>query len=124
MTNQIKCSRCNHKYDINDDEIYIYFGYNKLNERFKCCVKCRTQCKLQHKQYYQNNIDKIKEYRKEYNKFYYQNNKEQIKQHKEEYRKRKNKEKKQMINDNTIYKQIVVKDIIPKFMDIKKYKNN
>ena len=27
-----------------------------------------------------------------------------------------------MINDNTIYKQIVVKDIIPKFMDIKNTK--
>ena len=122
MTNQIICNRCKHKYDIHDDEIQIYFGYNKLNERFKCCVKCRTQCKLQSTQYYQNNMDKIKEYQKEYGKFYYQNNKEQIKQYKEEYRQKKNKDKKQMINDNTIDNLVVVKDIIPRFTDIKNTK--
>ena len=118
MTNQIICNRCKHKYDINDDEIKIHFGYNKLNERLKCCVKCRNQCKLQHKQYYQNNMDKIKEY----HKLYYQNNKEQIKQYKEEYRQKKNTEKKQMINDNTIDKLVVVKDIMPSFIDLKKKK--
>ena len=122
MTNQIICNRCKHKYDINDDEIKIHFGYNKLNERLKCCVKCRNQCKLQHKQYYQNNMDKIKEHGREYGKFYYQNNKEQIKQYKEEYRQKKNTEKKQMINDNTIDKLIVVKDIMPSFTDLKKVK--
>ena len=122
MTNQIICNRCKHKYDINDDEIKIHFGYNKLNERFKCCVKCRTQCKLQHKQYYQNNIDKLKEYHKEYGKIYYQNNKEQIKQYDKEYRQKKNTEKQQMINDNTIDKLVVVKDIMPSFLDEKKPK--
>ena len=118
MTNQIICNRCKHKYDINDDEIKIHFGYNKLNERFKCCVKCRNQCKLHHKQYYQNNIDKLKEY----DKIYYQNNKEKIKQHDKEYRQKKNTEKKQMINDNTIDKLVVVKDIMPSFIDLKKKK--
>ena len=37
----IKCAMCKCKY-INDDEhIKTDFGYNRLNERFKCCVKCR-----------------------------------------------------------------------------------
>ena len=39
----IKCSTCKCKY-INDDEhIKIDFGYNRLKERFKCCVKCRNR---------------------------------------------------------------------------------
>ena len=37
----IKCSKCWCKY-INDDEhIKQDFGYNRLEERFKTCVKCR-----------------------------------------------------------------------------------
>ena len=41
--NYIKCSRCTCKY-INDDEhIRKDFGYNRLNERCKCCVKCRDK---------------------------------------------------------------------------------
>ena len=39
----IKCSKCKCKY-INDDEhIKADFGYNRLNERFKTCTKCRTK---------------------------------------------------------------------------------
>ena len=39
----IKCSKCKCKY-INDDEhIKADFGYNRLNERYKTCVKCRTK---------------------------------------------------------------------------------
>ena len=39
----IKCSRCHMKF-INDDEhIKTDFGYNRLNERYKQCVKCRSQ---------------------------------------------------------------------------------
>ena len=39
----IKCSKCKCKY-INDDEhIKKDFGYNRLNERYKTCVKCRTK---------------------------------------------------------------------------------
>ena len=39
----IKCSRCKCKY-INDyDNIKTNFGYNRLNLRFKTCVKCRTK---------------------------------------------------------------------------------
>ena len=41
--NYIKCSRCTCKY-INDDEhIKKDFGYNRLNERFKTCSKCRDK---------------------------------------------------------------------------------
>ena len=37
----IKCSRCHMKF-INDDEhIKNDFGYNRLNERYKNCIKCR-----------------------------------------------------------------------------------
>ena len=43
----IKCSKCKCKY-INDDEhIKDDFGYNRLNERFKTCVKCRSKNKKQ-----------------------------------------------------------------------------
>ena len=39
----IKCSRCKCKY-INDyDNIKTNFDYNRLNLRFKTCVKCRTK---------------------------------------------------------------------------------
>ena len=42
----IKCSRCKCKY-INDDiHIKIDFGYNRLNERLKTCVKCRDNGKI------------------------------------------------------------------------------
>ena len=39
----IKCSRCKCKY-INDNEhIKHDFGYNRLEERYKTCVKCREK---------------------------------------------------------------------------------
>ena len=41
----IKCSCCKSNY-INDNETIIKnFGYNKLKERFKTCVKCKDQKK-------------------------------------------------------------------------------
>ena len=41
----IKCSKCKCKY-INDDEhLQIDFGFNRLNVRYKCCVKCRKHYK-------------------------------------------------------------------------------
>ena len=40
-TKYIMCSKCHMKF-INDDEhIKIDFGYNRLNERYKNCKKCR-----------------------------------------------------------------------------------
>ena len=39
----IKCSNCKCKF-INDDEhIETDFGYNRLNERYKTCVRCRAK---------------------------------------------------------------------------------
>jgi len=38
----IKCARCRCKYINGDEHIKNDFGYNRLNERFKTCNKCRT----------------------------------------------------------------------------------
>ena len=65
----IKCSRCHMKF-INDDEhIKNDFGYNRLNERYKQCVRCRTK----RTEYRNNNI----EHARKMDKIYYENNKEQ-----------------------------------------------
>ena len=37
----IKCSSCKCKYINDDDHIKKDFGYNRLNEIYKTCVKCR-----------------------------------------------------------------------------------
>ena len=42
----IKCSKCKCKYHNDDNHIKADFGYNRLNERFKTCVKCRVVKKL------------------------------------------------------------------------------
>ena len=74
----IKCSRCHMKF-INDDEhIKTDFGYNRLNVRYKQCVRCRTSRreydqtryelnKDRKKEYAQTNRDKIRESQKKYN---------------------------------------------------------
>ena len=51
----IKCSRCKCKYHNNDESISDNFGFNRLGETYKCCVKCRN-CKAQYQRY---NIEKI-----------------------------------------------------------------
>ena len=43
----IKCSKCKCKYHNTDDSIKQYFGYNRLDERFKVCMKCR-QYRMEH----------------------------------------------------------------------------
>ena len=43
----IKCSKCKCKYINDDNHIKADFGYNRLNERFKTCVKCRTKTNKQ-----------------------------------------------------------------------------
>ena len=59
----IKCSTCKCKY-INDDEhVEKEFGYNRLNERYKCCVKCRAK-RLAYK-YSSDQIDQHKKYNAE-----------------------------------------------------------
>ena len=50
----IKCSTCWCKY-INDDEhVKQDFGYSKLEERFKTCVKCRGRSSKYKKVYQEN----------------------------------------------------------------------
>ena len=72
-----KCSKCRCKY-INDDEhIKKEFGYNRLEERFKTCVKCRTYSRQQNKEYRQEHQAEITENTRDYRKQYYQDNKEQ-----------------------------------------------
>ena len=53
----IACSCCKCKYNNTDDEIKINFGYNRLNKRYKCCVKRKNR----KQQYQHDNYDTIKE---------------------------------------------------------------
>ena len=39
----IKCSKCKCKYINDDNHIRTDFGFNRLNERFKTCTKCRNK---------------------------------------------------------------------------------
>ena len=58
----IKCSKCRCKYHNNDDNIKSDFGYTRLGERYKTCIKCR-KTRL-------DNYDKYKEHANEYSKQY------------------------------------------------------
>ena len=83
----IKCSKCRCKY-INDDEhIKKDFGYNRLEERFKTCVKCRTYSRQQNKDYRQEHQAEITENTRDYRKQYYQDNKEHHKELMKNYKK-------------------------------------
>ena len=53
----IKCSRCKCKYINDDAHIQSDFGYNRLNERYKNCVKCRTA----NRKYNKDNAETIKD---------------------------------------------------------------
>ena len=49
----IVCSNCKCNY-INDEEhINTDFGYTRLEERYKTCVKCRAKNKVHTKTYYE-----------------------------------------------------------------------
>ena len=43
MEDHIKCSVCKCKYVNAEQQIKVDFGYNKQNERYKSCVKCRSR---------------------------------------------------------------------------------
>ena len=59
----IQCSRCACKY-INDyDHIKSDFGYNRLEERYKTCNKCRNKTKV----YEDKDPEKRRQYRQTYN---------------------------------------------------------
>jgi hypothetical protein len=95
----VYCSRCGCKYQNKDENIKEYFGYNRLGERYKTCVKCREKRRVIGKRHYDNNREEIleqqKEYRethkeqkKEYATNYYHENKEYFKQKGIKYRER------------------------------------
>ena len=58
----IKCSTCKCKYNNTDDDIKKNFGYDRLNKRYKCCVKCKNR----KQQYQHDNYDTIKEKKHQY----------------------------------------------------------
>ena len=60
----IVCSKCRSKY-INDEEhINKDFGYTRLEERYKTCVRCRARNKIIYKTYSEKNILKSRKKRK------------------------------------------------------------
>ena len=62
----IICSKCKSKY-INDEEhITKDFGYTRLEERYKTCVRCRARNKVNCKTQYDNHIDQEKERNNKY----------------------------------------------------------
>ena len=58
----IKCSRCKCKYHNNDESISDNFGFNRLGETYKCCVKCRN-CRAQ---YQRDNVEKLAQKRHQF----------------------------------------------------------
>lgn len=44
----IKCARCKCKYINNYEHVSKHFGYNRLDERFKTCIKCRLSMREKH----------------------------------------------------------------------------
>ena len=62
----IICSGCKSKY-INDEEhISKDFGYTRLEERYKTCVKCRASHKIRSKKHHENHKEELNEYSKKY----------------------------------------------------------
>ena len=79
----IICSDCKCKY-INDEEHIIKdFGYTRLEERYKTCVKCRAKKQVKNKRYCEKHSEQFKEY--------YESHKEEVKEYNKQYRE-KNKE--------------------------------
>ena len=60
----IKCSRCKCKYHNNDESFKDNFGFKRLGDRYKSCVKCRTRAKDN----YTANARDISDY--QYNRYY------------------------------------------------------
>jgi len=82
----IKCSKCRCKYINSDDSIKKDFGYNRLNERFKTCVKCRSKSREYSKLYQETHKEEIAERKQDYMKQYYQENKAYYKECGKQYR--------------------------------------
>ena len=84
----IICSKCRSKY-INDEEhINKDFGYTRLEERYKTCVRCRARSKINCKTYSEKHPEKSKERyeahkeeAKEYYKQYREKNADRLKEY-------------------------------------------
>ena len=84
----IICSKCRSKY-INDEEhINKDFGYTRLEERYKTCVRCRVRNKINCKTYQEKHSEKLKdryetqkEEAKEYQKQYREKNADMLKEY-------------------------------------------
>ena len=87
----IICSKCRSKY-INDEEhINKDFGYTRLEERYKTCVRCRARNKINCKTYSEKHPEKSekakehyeanKDYLNEQNKQYRENNADRLKEY-------------------------------------------
>ena len=62
----IICSKCKSKYIKDEEHISNDFGYTRLEDRYKTCVRCRVRGKVNGKTYYNKHIEEIKEYSKKY----------------------------------------------------------
>ena len=76
----IICSKCRSKY-INDEEhINKDFGYTRLEERYKTCVRCRVRNKINCKTYSEKHPEKS-----EKAKEHYEANKDYLKEQNKQY---------------------------------------
>ena len=71
----IICSKCKCKYLNCEECISRYFGYTRLDERYKTCKHCREICKINNKIYSENHPDRIRNPLKHY----YKDHKEEVK---------------------------------------------
>ena len=80
----ILCSDCRSKY-INDEEhINTYFGYTRLEMRYKTCGKCRARQIIKNKTYHETHpeyYEMHKEETKEYNKQYREKNADKVREY-------------------------------------------
>jgi hypothetical protein len=119
MTNNIKCVRCQIKYDNDDNTITAHFGYNKLGERFKCCCKCREYVKISGATYRKTHKEELNKY----SKTYYQEHKEELMKKDKEYTQKKKAELNDIIAKGELsnFKHID-NNITPHFDDLTKKK--
>ena len=63
---QIICSGCKSKYIKDEEHISKQFGYTRLEERYKTCVKCKAINNIKCKTCQENHKEEIKQYSKKY----------------------------------------------------------
>ena len=58
----IICSGCRSKYVDDEEHVNNDFGYTRLEERYKTCVKCRARKQIRSKTYYGKHPETFKGY--------------------------------------------------------------